>query len=215
MPGPVKGKRTYDSPRRREQARATRRAILSAAGDLFVDQGYAATTIGAIAEAARVSPETVYAAFGNKRALLSTLLDESIAGDDEPVPVLERAWVDELRATPTARARLRILVRNGRLILERRGPIEEVLRGAAAADPEIAALWETSKTQRLAGQRELLRIVVGTDGLRRGVDFDEAVDTYFAVASPETYRLLVTDRGWTADAFEAWLERTLSRLLLR
>jgi len=214
VPGSVKSRRSYDSPRRREQARATRGAVLAAARDLFIERGFVTTTIQAIADRAEVSPETVYATFGNKRSLLSSVIDVSITGDDEPVPLLDRAWVQEMRDEPDPRRRLRILARNGRTILERVTPIYEVLRGAAAADPKIAALWELYKSQRFAGQRELVRIVGAGGSLRKGLSADAAADTLFTVGSPETYRLLTVDRGWTPDRFERWYARTLARLLL-
>ena len=128
MPRTVKPRRAYDSPRRRQQAAATRRAVLDAARELFIQRGYVATTIGAIAAHAGVSPETVYATFKNKRALLSQLLDVAIAGDDAPVPILERSWVQQLRDQADPQRRLQILARNGRLILERTAPVHEVLR---------------------------------------------------------------------------------------
>jgi AcrR family transcriptional regulator len=214
VPGSVKSRRSYDSPRRREQARATRGAVLAAARDLFIERGFVTTTIQAIADRAEVSPETVYATFGNKRSLLSSVIDVSITGDDEPVPHLDRAWVQEMRDEPDPRRRLRILARNGRTILERITPIYEVLRGAAAADPEIAALWELYKSQRFAGQRELVRVVSAGGSLRKGLSADAAADTLFTIGSPETYRLLTVDRGWTPDRFERWYARTLARLLL-
>ena len=214
MPGRVKPRRSYESPRRREQALGTRRAVLDAARDLFVDRGYVATTIDAIAARARVSPETVYATFTNKRSLLSRLIDVSLAGDDAPVPILERRWVRDLRDEPDPRRRVRILARNGRRMLERSLPIYEVLRGAASADPEIASLWERAKAQRLAGQRELLRIVAERAPLREGLTASAATDILYAVGSPETYRLLVVDRGWSAARFERWYAEALARLLL-
>jgi AcrR family transcriptional regulator len=211
----VKPRRAYDSPRRRQQALATRRAVLEAARELFIQRGYVATTIDAIAAGAAVSPETVYATFKNKRSLLSQLLDVAIAGDDAPVPILERPWVRQLRDEGDPRRRLRLLARNGRLILERTAPVYEVLRGAAAADPEIASLWEQAKAQRLAGQRELLGIVTERAPLRHGLPATTATDILFAIGSPETYRLLVVDRGWSADRFERWYADALARLLLR
>jgi AcrR family transcriptional regulator len=213
MQEPVKSRRAYDSPRRREQARATRRAILEAARASFIDSGYVATTIEAIAARADVSPESIYLIFRNKRSLLSALIDISIAGDDAAEPILQRNWVAAMRAEADPRGRLRILARNGRLILERRTAIDEVVRGAATADPEIAALWETGRAQRYAGQRELLQIVVGQAGLRRGLTLAAAADVLFAIGSPETYRLLVIDRGWSGPRFERWYADTLARLL--
>jgi AcrR family transcriptional regulator len=210
----VKSPRVYDSPRRREQALATRRAIIESARTLFTERGYAATTIDAIAVDAGVSSETVYATFRNKRSILSALIDVTIAGDDAPVPILERAWVREMRAAPDPWNRLRILARNGRLILERTAPIYEVLRGAATADPRMASLWEATRAQRLAGQRDLLRIVVGDRALRENVSAKIATDIAYAIGSPETYRLLTVDRGWSADRFERWYADALGRLLL-
>ncbi len=214
MPRSVKSRRAYDSPRRREQARATRGAVLDAARELFVKRGFVAATIQAIADLASVSPETVYATFGNKRSLLSSVLDVSIAGDDATAPLLQRSWVKEMRDEPDPRRRLQILARNGTLILERVTPIYEVLRGAAAADPEIASLWELHKSQRFAGQRELARSVGAGGSLREGLTADAAANTLFAIGSPETYRLLTVDRGWSQARFERWYADTLAQLLL-
>lgn len=214
MRDPVKGRRAYDSPRRREQARATRHAVLQAARALFIERGYVATTVDSIAARANVSPETVYATFRSKRSLLSELVDVAIAGDDDAPPILQQAWVQEMREEPDPHRRLRILARNGRSILERRAAIDEVVRGAAAADQDIAALWARGKAQRLAGQRELLRIVAGATGLREGVDLESAADILFAIGSSETYRLLAVDRGWSGSRFELWYAETLERLLL-
>jgi AcrR family transcriptional regulator len=211
---PAPHPRAYDSPRRRDQARATRRAILRAAQDLFVARGFVTTTIDAIAARAKVSPETVYATFKNKRSILSELVDVSTAGDDAPVPILARGWVQEMREEPDAGRRLRILARNGRQILERTAPVYEVLRAAADSDPRIAALWERTKAQRFAGQRELVRVLIGGNSLRAGLTARAAADIVFAVGSPETYRLLVIDRGWSPTRFERWYADTLARLVM-
>jgi len=214
MADPVKSRRAYDSPRRREQADATRRAVLDAARELFVYGGYAGTTIVAIAARAQVSAETVYARFRNKRTMLSELIDVVMVGDDVPVPILERPWVQHMRDEPDPERRANILARQGRLILERTAPIYEVLRGAAATDPQVTTLWELNKAQRFAGQRELLHIVLGRIPLRQGLTVETAADILFAVGSPETYRLLVIDRGWSADRFERWYAEAMVRLLL-
>ena len=213
MGASVKGRRAYDSPRRQEQARATRGAILDAARELFGERGYVATTMQAIAERARTSPATVYTTFTNKRTLLSTLVDVSIAGDDAPVPILDRPWVHELRDEPDLHRRIAILATNGRLMLERRAPVDEVVRAAASSDPDIGALWRAGNAQRLAGQRALLRLVAGGAGFREGLSERDAVDTLYALGSPETYRLLTVDRGWSATRFEGWYAETLGRLL--
>jgi AcrR family transcriptional regulator len=213
MKAGVKRRRAYESPRRREQARATRAAILEAAGDLFLEHGYVATTMQAIAARAMTSPATVYAAFTNKRSLLSALVDVSISGDDAPVPILDRPWVHELRDEPDLHRRIAILARNGRLILERRAPVDGVVRAAAASDPDIAALWRAGNAQRLAGQRALLRIVARGAGFRDGLGEGDAADTLYALGSPDTYRLLTVDRGWSPVRFERWYRESVTRLL--
>ncbi len=203
-----------DYPRRRQRARATRVRVLDAARTLFIERGYVATTIDAIAERADVSPETVYSTFGNKRSVLSELVDVAIAGDVDAVPILERDWVQEIRVEPDLHRRLRLLAGQGRSILERRAAVDEVVRGAAAADADIAALRDLGLAQRRAGQRELLRVVVGATGLRAGLDLEAAADILYAIGSPETFRLLVVDRGWSPSRFEAWYGDALERLLL-
>jgi AcrR family transcriptional regulator len=201
-------------PRRSERARQTRRRVLDAALALFLERGYVASTIEAIAEQADVSPETIYSTFGNKRSLLAELVDVTIAGDDEPIPVLERDWVRRIRDEPDIRRRLRLLAARGSAILARRWAVDEVVRGAASADQEIAALHDRGRAHRYAGQRELLRVVIGDTTLRGGRTLDEAADVLYAIGSPDTYRSLVIDRGWNDARFEAWYAATLETLLL-
>jgi AcrR family transcriptional regulator len=215
MPRPVKPAASTAFPRRRERARATRARVLDAARDLFIERGYVATTVDAIAQRADVSPETIYATFGTKRAVIAEVVDVSIAGGQTAVPILEQPWITELRDEPNPRRRVAILARNGRMILERRAAIDEVVRAAAAADPEVAALWARGKAQRFAGQREIVRIVFGSGGLRPGLDLAAAADILYAIGSPETYRHLVIDRGWSGPRFERWYAETLERLLLK
>jgi TetR/AcrR family transcriptional regulator of autoinduction and epiphytic fitness len=211
---PTAVKRRYESPRRREQARATRRAVLDAARGLFVELGYAATSVAAIASRAGVAAETVYAAFKNKRSVLSELLDVSIVGDDASVPLLEREWVQQMRDERDPRRRLDILARNGTLILARIAPVYEVLRSAASVDPEIATLWERYKAQRFEGQRILLGILLHGARVRPGLTKSAGPDILFTIGSPETYSSLVRDRGWSSAQFERWYKDSLARLLL-
>ena len=210
----VKPRTGREFPRRRERALATRRRVLEAARVLFIERGYVATTIDAIAERADVSTETVYATFGTKRAVLAELVDVSIAGHADPAPVMAQAAVQYLRDEPDQRARLRMLAALGSSILERRSAIDVVVTGAAAADPDIAALRERGKSERFAGQRALLAIVVGDGDLRGGLDLEAGAAILYAIGSPETYQLLVNDRGWSPDRFEAWYAETLESLLL-
>ncbi len=209
MADPVNPRRAYDSPLRREQADATRRTILDAARALFLERGYVTTTIQAIADRAEVSAATIYQTFGNKRSVLARLVDISIAGDEAPVPVAERPWVRALRDEPDLRLRIRILARNGAAILERRAPIDAVVAAAAATDTEIATLWRQMRDERHAGQARLLKLVAGGVPLRR-----RAADVLYAIGSPETYRSLVDDRGWSSARFERWYAEAIERLLM-
>ncbi|HVL63954.1 MAG TPA: helix-turn-helix domain-containing protein [Actinomycetota bacterium] len=205
--------RRYESPRRREQAAATRAAILRAAHDVLLRRGFVGTTVGSVAAEAGVSPQTIYATFGGKRALLARVLDVAITGDDEDVPLLERAWVQKMRAEEDAEKRARLLARHGAAILERVTPIYEVLRGAAAADADMGSVWHSYKERRRAGQLELARIV--TAGVRRkGLALDAAADILYGLGSPETYSLLVGDRAWPKQRFERWYGDAIVRLLL-
>lgn len=213
MSDAVNPRRPYDSSRRREQARTTRLLIVNAAQGLFIERGYVATTIEAIAVVAGVSPETIYATFRTKRAVLSAIVAITIAGGDAAPAVIEQDWVDQIRREPDLARRVEMLAANGRAILERRAAIDEVVRSAAAGDREIADLWASGNAERLAGQRNLLRLVIGDGGLAAGVDFQTAVDILYAIGSSETYRLLVIDRRWSASQFERWYASTLTRLL--
>ncbi len=201
-------------PRRAARARATRSRVLDAALELFVERGYVAATVDSIADRADVSAETIYSTFGSKRALLSQLVDVSIAGGVDAPPLLEQAWVEEMRDETDPRLRLRMLASRGRAILERRAAVDEVVRGAASADPEIAALRDRGNEERYAGQRELLRIVLGSADLRGDLDLEAATDILFAIGSPDVYRLLAVDRGWGGDRFERWYGAALQDLLL-
>jgi AcrR family transcriptional regulator len=214
MTADVKTRRRYESPRRRDQARATRGAVLEAARLLFIERGYAATTITAIAERADVSPETVYALFAGKRGLLKELLDVAIAGDDDAPPVLDQGWVDDLRHEPDVGRRLRMLAKRGTEILGRRAAVDDVLRGAASADPEVARLWRRTRIERFEGQRELLGLAVAGAAARLRIDLDTGAAIVYAIGSPEAYLALVNDRGWTPRQFEEWYGDALERMLL-
>ena len=173
-----------------------------------------ATTIVAIAERARVSPESVYAVFKTKRALLSSSLDVSIVGDVDPVPLLERGWVQDLRPEADPRRRMQILARNGRSILERVSPIYGVLREASSADPEVASLTRRYEQQRFEGQRTLLRIVAPRGALRPGLERRRGRRHPVRGRQPRVLPSLVRDRGWSPARFERWYADTLIRLLL-
>jgi AcrR family transcriptional regulator len=207
-------KRRYDSTRRREQAEHTRHQILDAAQRLFERDGYATTTVAAIAAEAGVATKTVYLAFDSKSGILRALWHLLLRGDQGDVPVSEGEWYRETLAEPDPETRLvRVAVRS-RDVKERAGEIMEVIRTAAPADPDIAELWARIQTNF----RDLLRPVVESlrsDGaLRAGLDVDEATDVLWALVHPDVWQLLVNQRGWSTDRYEQWCLDTIRAQLL-
>jgi AcrR family transcriptional regulator len=200
-------KRSYSSAKRQAQAQETRRAILDAAHQLFVANGYAATTIQAVAEGAGVAVQTVYAVFGNKRELLRQLIEAMITGDDEPEPITERAEALAVAAEPDARRRAELDAALSRSITERVAPIIRVVGEAAASDPELAAVMEAVKAARREEMITSATIVAGPDGL--SVDVEEAAATLYVIYSPQVADMLMRDYGWSADRYEQWLARMI------
>jgi AcrR family transcriptional regulator len=207
-------KRRYNSARRLQQARETRRQILASARRLFLERGYSGTTIEAIAVEAGVAVETVYAAFRNKRTILARLFDVSVVGDDQPVPLLERRGPQAVQQEPDQRRQIRLFAEGIREIMGRVGALFEVLRLAAATEGEIAALLADLLEQRLVGMRFLIDALVRNGPLRAGLSDSEAADVVWTLTSAEVHRLLTVDRSWTGDRYEAWLADSLVALLL-
>lgn len=171
---------------------------------MFTERGYAATSIESIARAANVAVQTIYFTFGTKLALLKELLDVSIAGDEEPVPTLERPWAIAAIASADPVTQIHLQVRAAREISERVAPVLEALRGAATADSEAAELWRTNRAQHLTVQRRLMQALADKNCLRDGLDVATATDIALAVAGAESYHLLVTERGWSPQRWERW-----------
>jgi AcrR family transcriptional regulator len=211
-PDAVNPKRAYNSPRRQEQAAATRRQILDAARRLFVRQGYAATTMAQIAAEAGVALKTVYLAFDTKSGLLQKLWNVTLRGDDGEVPVAEQAWYREMMDEPDPERQLRLNARNSRMGKERVAPVGEVIRSGAAADPEIAALWARIQSQFHENQRTVVESLAGKKAL--ALDADRATDLLWLINHPNTWLLLVGERGWTGDEYEQWAADTARRELL-
>lgn len=204
-------KRRYESPRRQAAARETRRAVLTAAAELFVEQGWAATTMAQIADRAGVTTPTVHAV-GAKVELLAQARDLVMAGDDEPVAVADRATFLRALDAPTAGQAVDLLAAHITGVLSRYAGLEAVLHQASGTDPRCRELWERSEQERRRGA------ALAIDGLRGrwalALPRNRAVDVLWALMAGEPYRRLVGDRGWSAAAYTRWLAATLRAHLL-
>ena len=199
---------------REQQVRATRQAILLAARELFIAQGYGATTLDEIAQRAGVSKPTVFSAVGNKQAVLKTVRDVAIAGDDEPVPVGQRPVVERVRAAPDQLTAVAVLAAHLTGVAGRYAEINEVLHTAAdSGEPALRELWATEEDQRLIGARLWLRLLAEKGGLTGGVGRTHAADLLWLLMAPDHYFRLVHVRGWTPRRYERWLATAISNVL--
>ena len=196
------------------RTRLARAAVVAAARDLFLERGYGATTIEAISERADGPPATVYRLFSSKHGILKAMFDVSIVGDDHDVPMADRPQVrtalDERDPTGQLAAFVAIAVQ----VNQRVGPLYRILVSAAGTDPDAAAQLEELAQQRQRGQRSIARALSRAGALRPELRERDAADLIHAFLSPELYRLLVLDRGWTPDRYARWLEATLRAQLL-
>lgn len=208
-------KRRYESPRRRQQAEETRREILGAARRLFERQGYAATTMAAIAREAGVALKTVYVAFESKSGMLRALWNLLLRGDEGETPMGERDWYRAVLDEAVPEQQLRLVARNSRTVKERVGAIFEVIGAASTADPDIAALWSRIQTEFRALLRPVVDSIAAKQALAPGLDVERATDILWTVSHPALWQLLVRERGWTPDEYEAWCADTSCSQLLK
>lgn len=203
-------------PRGSGQARTrlARRAVVDAARALFVERGFAGTTVEAVSQRSEVPPATVYRLFGSKVGILRALLDVSIAGDDRPVAVADRPEVGGLLEEPDPQRMLAGFAAVTTAINERTSEVYAVLVGAAASDPAAAELLDDVDRQRGRGQQAFTRTLARRRQLRRGMKERDAADLVHALMAPEIYRRLVGGRGWAPARYRDWLTATLVQQLL-
>jgi AcrR family transcriptional regulator len=204
----------YASEVRDEQARRTRRAIVTAARDLFLARGFAATTIDGIAAAAHVSRRTVFNSVGGKAALLKLAFDWAIVGDDEPVVLADRPAVKAIVAEPDPRQALVLWVHAATEIAARTAPLGEVLTAAAGLDAAAAKQLAEWNRNRMNGAAGFIRHLASLDGLAAGLTEQCAAELCWALTDGHLYRLLVAERGWSTADFNRWLLRSLAAELL-
>lgn len=208
-------RRAYRSTLRESQARATRRAVVQSARDLFVEFGWSGTTIDAVAARAGVSRKTVFTAVGGKSALLKLALDWALVGDDEPVPLAERKVFAELEQQSDPRALVARWARFVAELEERAAPLAAVLVIAADADPEAAEVHAVSERNRLRGAEFIVARLTAIGGLRPGVSPERAVAAAHVLMDPSVHRTLVSEHGWTQGEYADWIERNAAAELLK
>ena len=211
-------RRPYDATTRRriaqQQRQQSRERVVTAAAALFAQNGYTATTIDAIANAAGVAVQTVYSAVGGKPALIQAVVSRAIAGDESLTPLLDREWLTRLRQETDPRRQIRILAEEQTAIGPRIVPVWLAMRDAASTDPEVAEAWQQSMAIKYETQLAMVRAIRRAD-LKPGLTYAQAADLLWTLASPETYDLLVLQRGWPAGRFTRWLAEALAASLLR
>lgn len=206
-------RRPYRSAVREDGAQRTRRAIIAAAGDLFVANGYAATSLAEVAVAAGVARPTVFATFGSKAALLRQVLDEALAGDDAPLPVARRPWFQPVWQADSPAAVLDAYAGVCLLIAGRAARLFETVRRAADDSSEAAQLWQTLQDNRRAGATMVVEHARTLGPLAPELSLSRAIDTLWVFNDPAHYAALVLDSGWTEDQFRQWLSDMMCRAL--
>jgi AcrR family transcriptional regulator len=212
--GSDRGRNSSDGRRGQARTRLARTAVVDAARTLFLERGYGSTTIDAISDLADVPVATVYRLFASKRGILKALLDVSVVGDDEAVPMADRPHVRALLADPDPRLQLAGFVAVAAEVNSRVAPTYRILVSAAGSDPDAAALLDELTRQRQDGQRLIAGSLARNGALRAGLRERDAADVIHALMSPEVYRLLVLDRRWKPERYERWLTAILADQLL-
>jgi AcrR family transcriptional regulator len=196
------------------RTRFARRAVIGAARTLFLERGYGATTIDAISASSDVPSATVYRLFASKRGILKALLDVSIVGDDDQVPMAERPHIESILTDPNPKSAVASFVNVAAEVNARTSAIYRILVSAAAFDADAASLLDELTRQRQQGQGLVARALARRRALRRAMSERDAGDIIHALVSPEVYKLLVVDRGWSPERYESWLTDMLVNQLL-
>jgi AcrR family transcriptional regulator len=207
-------KRKYNSSRRKAQSQETQAQITETARKLFIERGYLGTSIDAIAREAGVAPETIYALFGNKKTILSRVVDVSIVGDSNPIPLLAREQIREVEAEPVQTRQVEMFAKRIQMIMSRVAPMFEVMRSAAKTEPEIDAILKKYLNGRMQGMGYFIDCLLANGPLRKDMSKLSATETLWTLTSAEVYTLLRFDRGWSVEEYESWLAQSLIRLLL-
>ena len=198
---------------RARSARATRRRVIEAAHELFLKQGFPATTIREVAERARVSAETVYKGFGGKAGLLKAAYDVAMAGDDEPIPIVDRPQARAVQEATTSTASAAAYADLAEILVRRAGPLTRVVLAGRGASTEVEEFVETTDAERLIGAAGVVAHWATKGWLRPGLSPEQASDVVWMLTSPALY-LMSVDRGWTTREYRDWLAGAILSLVL-
>ncbi len=210
----ISSKRTYHSSRRTAQSHQTRHEIIEAARKLFIARGYSGATMELIAREAGVAVETVYAVFGNKKAILSSLISVSLVGDDDPTPLLQRQGPLAVMREKDQVRQVQLFSRDMAEIMGRVAPLFEVMHAAAKTEADIAGMLQRLLNERAEALQVFIRALLSNGPLQDGLTLESAADTVWAVSSAEVYTLLVAERGWPVDKYKQWLVNALTKLIV-
>ena len=198
----------------RDKAQQTRRRIIRAAHAEFIENGYHGATIAGIARRAEVAPQTVYFVFHTKAELISAAIDAAVLGED-PLAPQQSEWWAAMEACPTAVEALRICIRGAGPVFARAARLAEVMRAAALADGEVAAIRQRHDELQRTGFAQVVDIIAAKGQLRAGLDPDKATDILLTLYGDSTYIQMTIDRGWSHDQYIDWVCGAAPRLLLR
>jgi AcrR family transcriptional regulator len=212
--GTRKPGRNYVSPTRTERARQTRQRVIETATQLFVQHGYARTTMRAVAASAGVSVPMVELLFGTKAQLLHVVIDVAIAGDDEPVPVLSRPWTSDAQSADDVAGFLTVVARVLCDAQVRSAGVMLAAYEAAAADADIHVLIADRESQRERTAGWIVDGVVARASL--GAEFDRAaaVDTVWMLMDPVVFSRLTRARDWSPDRYASWFADSVAQLIV-
>jgi AcrR family transcriptional regulator len=203
----------YHSPLREQQAKRTRERILQAARETFRDEGYGATTLKDIADAAGVAEPTVRAIFKTKPNLVEHLLRLAVRGSDDELQLQQREAFQDVLASADPETLLDQLADLAEAVHRRSWDVLEIVRGAATADPAIAELYEQRLRARHANQRTIAKRLHELGALADDLSVETAADLLWLYTSTDVYRMLVIERRWSAERYRAWFRSAIATIV--
>jgi AcrR family transcriptional regulator len=209
----TRGKRRYDASGRQEQARARRAVVVTAARELFERDGFRATTINAIADAADVSAVSVYKGFGSKAALAKAVFDSALAGDDEPIAIADRPAATMVHDESDVHRKIELFVDGLAQRLARSAKVQILIRDGRHVDESLEPVWSALNDEALTGMTRLGQHLLDTRQLRPDIDLAEVRDVLWNYLAIDHYERLVLQRGWTLPRYHDWLTRAIINAL--